>query len=361
MKQEFTFLILVILELSEGSSPCDNGNHYFLRKGGWRGTKCSSTATESMCDRYILRNTWYKVIGHDDVEPRKMAVGPVDMFMCGTDYPLYLVNDTHPVVDGTVTTTKVCMRDRTNPCVKQYEVQILKCESFYLYNLSRPDTCDIAYCFGKNMLCSKPDPCDSDNHKIFPVTEDRSTSCQNEDLQLCDSELKTAWYRPVFQNMDVRMPTSCVPKNSCGTRSPIWLHGKEPIINDKSVNMKACVTSGYQTNCSCSREIDIQVRNCSTFLVYNLTATPTCPERFCFGNSGKCKKSEEENNAKAEESKSLWEEPSNVIYICLAAAIVLVFLVLLTCIIYKKHILNMKIVSQMDTKPSLKRPIEFEK
>lgn len=41
--------------------------------------------------------------------------------------------------------------------------------------------------------------------------------------------------------------------------------------------------------------------------------------------------------AKAEESKSLWEEPSNVIYICLAAAIVLVFLVLLTCIIYKKH------------------------
>lgn len=180
--------------LNLGSSPCDNGNHYFLRKGGWRGTKCSSTATESMCDRYILRNTWYKVIGHDDVEPRKMAVGPVDMFMCGTDYPLYLVNgnspinvcqfsiaflissfylfllfpdvklfhklkwfllsDTHPVVDGTVTTTKVCMRDRTNPCVKQYEVQILKCESFYLYNLSRPDTCDIAYCFGKIFSCS---------------------------------------------------------------------------------------------------------------------------------------------------------------------------------------------------------------
>lgn len=61
--------------------------------------------------------------------------------------------------------------------------------------------------------------------------------------------------------------------------------GKEPTINDKSVSMKACVTSGYQANCSCSREIDIQVRNCSTFLVYNLTATPTCPERFCFGGT----------------------------------------------------------------------------
>lgn len=64
-----------------------------------------------------------------------------------------------------------------------------------------------------------------------------------------------------------------------------YIAGKEPTTNDKSVNMKACVTSGYQTNCSCSREIDIQVRNCSTFLVYNLTATPTCPERFCFGGT----------------------------------------------------------------------------
>lgn len=61
--------------------------------------------------------------------------------------------------------------------------------------------------------------------------------------------------------------------------------GKEPTINDKSVSMKACVTAGYQTNCSCNREIEIQVRNCSTFLVYNLTATPTCPERFCFGGT----------------------------------------------------------------------------
>lgn len=61
--------------------------------------------------------------------------------------------------------------------------------------------------------------------------------------------------------------------------------GAEPTINDKSVNMKACVTSGYQANCSCSREIDIQIRNCTTFFVYNLTATPTCPERFCFGKT----------------------------------------------------------------------------
>lgn len=75
-----------------GSSPCDVGNHYKLHKGGWRGTECFRTLSDSICDRYIFSNTWYKVVGHDDLEPRKMAVGPVDMYKCGTDYPLYLVN-----------------------------------------------------------------------------------------------------------------------------------------------------------------------------------------------------------------------------------------------------------------------------
>lgn len=123
MEWKFLFLILILLESSEGnyqgiicmlylflfypqikfafrvchlfdigSSPCDDGNHYFLHKGGWRGTECSRTVSDSICDRYIFSNTWYKVIGHDDSEPRKIAVGPVDMFKCGTDYPLYLVN-----------------------------------------------------------------------------------------------------------------------------------------------------------------------------------------------------------------------------------------------------------------------------
>lgn len=60
-----------------------------------------------------------------------------------------MLPETHPTAVGTVVTTNVCMQDGINPCFQQYEIQILKCESFYLYNLSRPETCDIAYCFGK--------------------------------------------------------------------------------------------------------------------------------------------------------------------------------------------------------------------
>lgn len=151
--------------------------------------------SKAICNRYIFSNTWYKVVGHGDFEPRKMAVGPFDMFMCGTDFPLYLVNETQPTDDGTVVTTNVCMRDGSNTCKKQYQIQILKCGSFFLYNLSRPETHDTAYCFGDRIPCSKP---------------------------------------------DFRL---------------------EPTISDKSVSRKVCVTSGYQTNCSCVRQIDIQLRN----------------------------------------------------------------------------------------------------
>lgn len=36
----------------------------------------------------------------------------------------------------------------SNICKEQYPVQIMHCGTFFLYNLSRPNSCDIAYCFG---------------------------------------------------------------------------------------------------------------------------------------------------------------------------------------------------------------------
>lgn len=61
--------------------------------------------------------------------------------------------------------------------------------------------------------------------------------------------------------------------------------GNAPTIDDKTTNMKACVNYGLTETCSCNKQIDIQVRNCSSYLVYNLTATSSCPERYCFGKS----------------------------------------------------------------------------
>lgn len=170
----------------------------------------------------------------------------------------------------------------------------MKCGTFFLYNLSRPNTCDIAYCFGKlyiwivkkcmfllnsdpvinccfiiqtgeNEICSKPgkftiiwcmfndkqaycveikkiilvdwflkyiyckiynsDPCNKENRLILPVSGDRSTSCKDQSLKLCDSVLRNSWYRPMKNNVDVKMASSCVDRHSCGTEQPIWLKG----------------------------------------------------------------------------------------------------------------------------------------
>lgn len=69
------------------------------------------------------------------------------------------------------------------------------------------------------------DPCKEENRLILPVSGDRSTSCKDESLKLCDSVLRNSWYRPMKSNVDVKMASSCVERHSCGTEQPIWLKG----------------------------------------------------------------------------------------------------------------------------------------
>lgn len=311
-------------------NPCDDGNHFLLPNAGRRGTACKRTRDTSICDRYVETgaNKWYKVLGHDDKSPRKMAELVAGMFHCGTDYPLYLSKGSHPVLDGTMVTTNACMHVGSNTCKQQYPVQIMKCGTFFLYNLSRPNSCDIAYCFGENEICSKPDPCEEKNRLTLPVSGDRSTSCKDQSLKLCDSVLRNSWYRPMKNNFDVQMASSCVERHSCGTEQPIWLKGTEPTLAEKTVDMKACVTMGKSEACSCDMEIDIQVRNCSSYLVYNLSSTPICPQRYCFGNTGQC-------HTDVNDSTSIWREPSKVVLISLAMVIVLALLVILGFMIHK--------------------------
>lgn len=63
--------------------PCDDENHFLLPNAGWKGTACKRTRDTSICDRYVLTgvNKWYKVLGHDDKVPRKMAEDVAGMFV----------------------------------------------------------------------------------------------------------------------------------------------------------------------------------------------------------------------------------------------------------------------------------------
>lgn len=69
------------------------------------------------------------------------------------------------------------------------------------------------------------DPCEEGNSITMDVKEDRSTSCKEKSLSMCDNSLKNGWYRIQRNGVDMKMPTTCVDQYSCGTVSPIWLSG----------------------------------------------------------------------------------------------------------------------------------------
>lgn len=299
--------------------PCLDGNFELLDSPGLRGGACKMQAGNVICDRSI-RNGWYKVIHEDDSEHRQMMEGIVSPNYCGTSNPIWL-NGTHPVAADGIVNRTACVVGIHGYCSKEYDIQIKACgENEYVYYLIKAESCNEGYCFGVNLPCAKPNPCEEGNSIKMEVKEDRSTSCKEKSMSMCDNSLKHGWYRIQRNGVDMKMPTTCVDQFSCGTVSPIWLSGTEPNVFDKVVSRKACVSDGNM--CICSKFYNIQIRNCSSYLVYNLTSTASCPERYCFGSEGVCKKIENEQTTK------LWE------YILAAVAGIIVLFIIVSIVSY---------------------------
>ena len=94
----------------------------------------------------------------------------------------------------------------------------------------------------------------------------------------CDNNL-LGWHR--FEAATgTKMPTSCVPQNRCNTHASGWLNGTHPTIADGLVTRQVCFS---HSNC-CRWSLNIQVRNCGDFYIYNFMGTPSehpCHLRYC--------------------------------------------------------------------------------
>ena len=98
----------------------------------------------------------------------------------------------------------------------------------------------------------------------------------------CDqSGFVKKWYR-FTGAAGSAMPTKCVAKNHCGTHAPGWLSGSHPTQAQGTVTRKVCFN--WSNKC-CNWNINIRVRNCGGFYVYELSKTPHCHLRYC-GNAG---------------------------------------------------------------------------
>ena len=92
----------------------------------------------------------------------------------------------------------------------------------------------------------------------------------------CDSGL-SGWYR-FGGGAGVKMPTSCVPKERCGTSGTGWINGAHPTVAQGKVTRKVCYH--YWSNCS-KYSNNIEVVNCGLFYVYKLSRSPSCSLRYC--------------------------------------------------------------------------------
>ena len=74
------------------------------------------------------------------------------------------------------------------------------------------------------------------------------------------------------------LTTSMPPTSSCDTSAPGYMVGGHPAPQDGEVTRKICY---HWNNNSCNWSNDIQVVNCGSYYVYQLSSVPSCNLRYC--------------------------------------------------------------------------------
>ena len=94
----------------------------------------------------------------------------------------------------------------------------------------------------------------------------------------CDSQLLTSWYR--FRGRaGLRMPDYCVKTGSCGTHAPGWFQGAHPTVSGAVSSGKVCF-SWWRKGC-CYWYMNVKVKKCSDFYIYQLPETLGCDLYYC--------------------------------------------------------------------------------
>lgn len=135
-------------------------------------------------------------------------------------------------------------------------------------------TCNSEY-IGNGLNC-EPEECS--NYKTLTSAR-RNKSQKSSSPFRCDDKLDEKWYR--FKGpAGTKMSTSCVAFKRCGGKRPGWLSGDHPTKADGRVSRTVYFRS--INNCK-KKSKTIQVRNCSSYYVYHLSAVnhgSNCA-RFC--------------------------------------------------------------------------------
>lgn len=107
----------------------------------WRNTEHADGYT---CDSQL--QGWYRFVGQGGA---RLPETCVPVLRCNTAAPMWL-NGTHPSSDEGIVSRTACAHWSDNCCMWSTPVQVKACaDGYYVYNLTAPPLCYLAYCTGE--------------------------------------------------------------------------------------------------------------------------------------------------------------------------------------------------------------------
>ena len=122
--------------------PCIRRNHHIL--DGFDRSLANKDEKNWRCDQTNLSPlpAWYRFTG---AAGDRMPTSCVEPDSCGTHAPGWL-DGSHPSAEEGIVTRRVCYHWSSNCCYRKNEIQIKKCNGFYVYRLIKLPECDLRYC-----------------------------------------------------------------------------------------------------------------------------------------------------------------------------------------------------------------------
>ncbi|XP_025711400.1 uromodulin [Callorhinus ursinus] len=188
------------------ADPCQE---YRILDEYWRSTEHGVGYT---CD--VGLSGWYRFMGPGGV---RLAETCVPVLHCNTAAPMWL-NGTHPSSDEGIVSRTACAHWSGHCCLWHTSVQVKACAGgYYVYNLSAPPECYLAYCTDPSSVlgtceeCSTDEDCKSDDgtwscqcKQDFNITDlsllERRLECGANDIKvsLSKCQLKSLGFEKVF-------------------------------------------------------------------------------------------------------------------------------------------------------------------
>ncbi|XP_026898932.2 uromodulin isoform X3 [Acinonyx jubatus] len=132
----------------------------------WRSSEYGAGYT---CDSGL--SGWYRFVGQGGV---RLAETCVPVLSCNTAAPMWL-NGTHPSSDEGIVSRTTCAHWRGHCCLWDAPVQVKACAGYYVYNLTAPPECYLAYCTDPSSVLGTCEECSIDEDCKM---DDGTWSCQ---------------------------------------------------------------------------------------------------------------------------------------------------------------------------------------